>query len=535
MNYLNKILSILLFSFTLWASDEESYMHMTAFSIGQGNCVAIKTFEADKGSTDYYLVDGGSRAYKDDQACQDYFRKKYTAGVVDGVQDQKAKDQTTGKKRESTSTPVTPGCQKHKYTMRHSRTAKDEQIIVDALIAKVRQGLGAMGAHDPIHVKTIFVSHPDEDHYNWIQRFFRDGDEIDHMILGGLPEKYAMGFQGWIDRQAAKGVSVFFPAIHCDQPIEDMESLLEVSKKRLYANHFFSDPKNGWIQERASHLEGFGEALPWGKEIKAHVLTLNPTHFEEKGTILRHCHPRDTNADSMVIRFSIGGNAVILTGDATKETTDRVRQNYEDTPGFFNTHTVLMADHHGSSSHDSNDKDWIRTVKPAHVICSAGTIHRHPTGQAYENFKLSTELKFFHSPHDIWVYEKSGKGQKAQPVCHKTHASIFSTFNSSDIRVTMHGKGLPIIHTVFNDFFHQKAPLQYAVDHRKDDKKKTLDWTEKDLEFISTLRGLALDEDTRPKPRHIPFTSPDQLGKRPSFLVQEVSSSKATCIESSSF
>ncbi|OJX05143.1 MAG: hypothetical protein BGO76_01775 [Caedibacter sp. 38-128] len=86
-----------------------------------------------------------------------------------------------------------------------------------------------------------------------------------------------------------------------------------------------------------------------------------------------------------------------------------------------------------------------KETAPQHVIFSCGTMHGHPSLQAYNNFKQSLKLAET-EPHDIWVWqvtnkkeedslESQSKGRKA--IVHRTYRSLFSTFSSGTLSFTL--------------------------------------------------------------------------------------------------
>ncbi len=90
----------------------------------------------------------------------------------------------------------------------------------------------------------------------------------------------------------------------------------------------------------------------------------------------------DDNTNSIVIKAThrVSNQSVILTGDATGITTDQII-NYYSAPSTEDLETdIMLACHHGSSTHESNNKDWIQQTKPKSTIFSCGkkADYRHP-------------------------------------------------------------------------------------------------------------------------------------------------------------
>lgn len=457
-------------SLTVLSSEqkEEASIKLTVHNVGQGNCIAAELYDSDTKERSYLLIDAGSSAYKKEMYCRDYFIKRMQEPQKEQERnEEKSKSPVRIPEKykipESTRKQVSPTVTQFlKGRSNISQTNKDTDLKQE-MIKAIRMSLGMRdynllkGEPMPsISVKTFFVSHPDTDHYKWAEEIFSSKqDLISNIILGGLPENYSDGFRTWLQQLIEKKTNIYFPALLCDQPITSIEEILLKNQggKRLYAPQMFSNPKEEW--QPREHLKDFEKALPFGKYIKTYLLSVNPTHWKEEGKkkVERACLIDDDNSDSLVIKLQLGSYSAIFTGDATNMTTDRIRSNYEDSPNFLKC-TVLTADHHGAKTHGSNNSDWINATSPQHVIFSCGALHGHPSLQAYERFKSSPHLTLV-DKHDIWVWEtekkKKGeeqaqiKGRKA--VTHQTHRSLFSTFNSGTLIVTLPLQGKVTIET----------------------------------------------------------------------------------------
>lgn len=87
---------------------------------------------------------------------------------------------------------------------------------------------------------------------------------------------------------------------------------------------------------------------------------------------------RDLNAHSIVLCIKAGTIDALLTGDAVSQVTDAILKEYEHNP-FLLKASIYQACHHGSTTHGSNDADFIRTVDPKYTVFSAGTKYKHPS------------------------------------------------------------------------------------------------------------------------------------------------------------
>jgi beta-lactamase superfamily II metal-dependent hydrolase len=76
--------------------------------------------------------------------------------------------------------------------------------------------------------------------------------------------------------------------------------------------------------------------------------------------------PGDDNTDSLVVKIKHKESSAILTGDATGLTTTRILNNYYVHEDFLLTY-VLLASHHVSFSHVSNNDAWVQATLPEFV------------------------------------------------------------------------------------------------------------------------------------------------------------------------
>lgn len=95
----------------------------------------------------------------------------------------------------------------------------------------------------------------------------------------------------------------------------------------------------------------------------------------------------DLNNNSIVMKLTYGGFSMLLTGDAEKESEERMVRRFA---GELNS-TVLKAGHHGSSS--SSSPAFIKAVSPEAAVISLGANneyhHPHPSVlKRYEQHKI---------------------------------------------------------------------------------------------------------------------------------------------------
>ena len=94
------------------------------------------------------------------------------------------------------------------------------------------------------------------------------------------------------------------------------------------------------------------------------------------------------NGNSAVVRLVINGFNFIFTGDANGTTTDRIM--FEEQAFSKLKARILLANHHGSKSHDTNAASWALATYPEYVVISAGLHngYQHPHFQAVYNYLM---------------------------------------------------------------------------------------------------------------------------------------------------
>jgi beta-lactamase superfamily II metal-dependent hydrolase len=118
------------------------------------------------------------------------------------------------------------------------------------------------------------------------------------------------------------------------------------------------------------------------------------------------------NGNSAVVRLVINGFNFIFTGDANGTTTDRIMFEEQD---FLKLKTrILLANHHGSKSHDTNAASWAFATYPEYVVMSAGLHngYQHPHFQAVYNYLMLPSV----SPPETSMPEGGVPREEAHPI-----------------------------------------------------------------------------------------------------------------------
>lgn len=486
-------------SILLASMQEEQDVVLIVHNIGQGNFIDLKVATTEFGDKvppencyKHMIVDMGTKAFKNEICYGEWIEKeqkvrKYTpqsnekqnlrfipssdltiaspipyskkrpySGSFDSPQYYKVKPLTSTpsllKIKTSSDQPTTPSVQSsskldpitpqstepildESYEKTTSKTTSD--TLKKRFISKIKKEFHRSSSYT-IAVDTIIVTHPDEDHYIWLPELIGDRDYVGKIILGGLPEKYNQNFMKWIQERLLNNTSVYFLGInsgslHKEADLSSQQSIFRKKSKEFAPEYHTLDLKEG---DKKFDLN-------IGK-VNISLLSVNPSHWQGNGgEILRSSYYEDTNSDSLVVRILYGGSSAILTGDATSLTINRIRNNYLTQLQDLESN-ILVASHHGASSHESNDLTWIETVNPQYIAISNGHMYGHPRLGAYENFKRSKRLGVVNKLHNVLVSEKINlseekkqKNYKNVYKTHKTNRAIFSTLTNGSIKFAL--------------------------------------------------------------------------------------------------
>jgi beta-lactamase superfamily II metal-dependent hydrolase len=389
--YIHLFFLLIFFSCPLSKGMEEKKLEpleVIVKNVGQGNCIIVK-FPQDNGQYDIMLVDCGSSAYQTPLMAATH-------------------EQTPNKAPKS-------GFKNVQIKSAASETSEDE-IGRKIIIESIHNDIGK----NPI--KAVVVTHPDKDHYGWIPLILKE-KKWENLVLGGLPEKYleASAIGDFLKQNIGK---VHFTAMNSN----------EKKPKNILSGKYKKEPP-----QYNGDITPFGETFNFGNRFKVQVLATNSNHVQSldgKKVInmsLTEDGDADHNTDSIVLKITDidAKKSILLTGDATGITTTRLMDYAWHTkqPEEFLKADVLIASHHGSSSHGTNNVAWIQSIKPEYVIISTGGRHGHPTKEAFKNFDhegLATV-----APHSVFI----GGISENKAVNYITTKGIFSTLPHGDITI----------------------------------------------------------------------------------------------------
>ena len=194
----------------------------------------------------------------------------------------------------------------------------------------------------------LVLTHGDIDHYNLVEGFldtFRI--TVANLLYGGLPQDYG--------------------------------DLIGVLGSRQPAGpNVLGDP-----QHYPHRLNTFGGAELWLLGMDTRPITRVGDDGHRK------------NTSSVVLQIRYGGNEVLLTGDATRDTEQTILTQYASDPKLVAglRSTVLKAEHHGSAR-TSFLPAWVKSVQPEYVFISSDRHGRYflPQELAVDIIRENTKL-----------------------------------------------------------------------------------------------------------------------------------------------
>lgn len=140
----------------------------------------------------------------------------------------------------------------------------------------------------------------------------------------------------------------------------------------------------------------FPEIIHCGPEVDCKILSQIPTSG---------IPDKDKNTKSIVLYISYAKKSVVLTGDATGETTQYIIDNTKNID-ISNVH-IMQASHHGADSDKSNNIDWFENTTPEILVLSSSIREgwNHPKLQVIKNFlsgKRTTNSKPIYSNNNLY-------------------------------------------------------------------------------------------------------------------------------------
>lgn len=250
-------------------------------------------------------------------------------------------------------------------------------------VDRARAYLRELLDEDAPRIDTLVVTHPDADHYNFLDDVL-EGVEVGKILMTGSADEYsADSFEFWLTER------------------EELISKLSKSDfdPRDQAPRFCTCP---------------------GTEMRVlaadTVATASPT-----------------NARSIVLLIQHGDVDVLLTGDATFDTEQVIMDRYDHA---WLKCEALKIGHHGSST-TSTSQDWAETIRPDVAIVSAAFQNRfgHPRKEVLQRLAPFTKSEEVHPMRWGWSERRRAKFENVTSF----KEAIYSTATNGTIVLSSDG------------------------------------------------------------------------------------------------
>ncbi len=233
---------------------------------------------------------------------------------------------------------------------------------------------------------TVVVSHSDKDHINLFKSVFGPNQlllgNIGRIYLGDHFENY---FRVPETREFLTGFVKRVPGI------EGRLTSLSHDLMGLSVSDHLSDVAytldRGKYHPFRTHVRGEGFLTARQIAIPQNVFEIIGANAGAKAD--GDASETDTNINSAVVRLSIAGSNILVMGDATGATTDRILSDISN-PAFLKAE-LLVASHHGADTEDTNHITWAAVTEPKHVALSSGFNkgYKHPTLTAVAHYLVT--------------------------------------------------------------------------------------------------------------------------------------------------
>jgi hypothetical protein len=248
---------------------------------------------------------------------------------------------------------------------------------------------------------TVVVSHTDKDHINLFKSIFgihyHALERLQHIYLGDHFDNYfrIKETREFVTDFLAKvpGIEEKLTSLSHDLRDIDLKSALHDPEKLALPRekHRGFQPKfplRGFLTDAQRALEGYAFECMGVNAGKTEAVAETPSE-------------RDTNLNSAVVRLSIAGKNIVVMGDATNKTTDRIIASI-DNPADLRT-TLLVASHHGAEE-NTNYITWSAVAAPQRVVMSTGfnAGYKHPTLAAVANYLVTGLESHELYPEALW-------------------------------------------------------------------------------------------------------------------------------------
>lgn len=342
--------------------------------------------------------------------------------------------------------------------------------------------------HNHLLLKTLVITHPDEDHYNLIDKIFAEDQDfyIESIILGGFYANYNSTFQNWLDDNSnslriggSRIGKIFFTGM-ADGSATSPSGLLEQGLARSYYSNMlpveeltrieqsieealsfkdetdisvpikeadlsFEDEANISVSKQADLK--FGDTFDSEPVPKFQILSMNSGHATEPNGYIRKAN-EDKNTNSIVLRLGYRGQSIIFSADAQIATWRHIASHTWAVEKELKANYLLIS-HHGSKEDGATTQELLNLLEPQACFISAGRNLRyhHPHSETIELLENLHNLYRSSDYHDVSYFcPDKNKNVKQKFVYRRksTNLAIFSTLNNGTLSITL-GENPPMI------------------------------------------------------------------------------------------
>ena len=396
-------------------NQKESPFTFSVYNVGQGNFLVLYA------SGDIIIIDCGSSSYKREHA----FERQtiYPIAIPSGKV-------TSDKKGEA-------------WPIKKLKGTEDSKTL---FIKNIKENYTKkINNTNMVRIKTVVVTHADEDHYGWLPSLLNYSDpnvtiEIDHIILGGLPVFYgSTSLMPWLLTSFEKNTTFYLPAILdkkicIENPTQTQDSDTYYYSASDFSSLFFDpDPV---VRPR---FHGFMKDLFMKDafdipDVETTCLGANTMHISVGKKTVYGLNHDEKNADSIALKFAHKDKSVICMGDCEGKNLKVIEALWEDYLDMLKC-TVFVANHHGSYENGCNDPRYLALYQPRMVVFSHGiTTFGHPRQEVYKFLRNLNSLSQLEEAKIMYfgVDKKEAESSNRYMEWHVFHA-YFSTLLDGNI------------------------------------------------------------------------------------------------------
>lgn len=267
----------------------------------------------------------------------------------------------------------------------------EDEIIKDLGEACTRRSLPAMNGDI-----TLVVSHSDQDHIDLIHGVFTKNSRLfahaPCVILGDhFANYYKSSYSKALLRRVIKNLRNPPDQVIILSHNTAVTSDLIIAEDDSVITGMFEAKYNGYKEHIP--ITGF---LSYDQEASGHVFEILSANAGARTKDFR-----DENTNSAVVRLGINKKNILIMGDATGITTQRILLNPENKKMLKGV-SLLVSSHHGGRLEETNNGLWLGFTSPERVAISAGYHggYKHPNAEFLMDLIIVDSL-VPNTPHDI--------------------------------------------------------------------------------------------------------------------------------------